>query len=195
MMLNDLLTGDGFLSAGAALDSDMSFCARTEAGVRFGRPGGEGMHTHVDHHDAELLLRLYDLRREEKLRRAREWFGRGFQARNAEEIDRLCPPGSEENAYVRMVLSYWDMAASIVNHGLIEEQFFFENSAELWYAFERGKVVVALVRERQKNPHAYENLERLALKYEKWMAERAPGSIEMRRQQLSAAGRPPEPAK
>jgi len=153
------------------------------------------MRTHVDHHDAELLLRLYDLRREEKLRRAREWFGSNFRAQNAEEVDRLCPPGSEENAYVRMTLSYWDMAASIVNHGLIEEQFFFENTGELWYAFERGKVVVALVRERQKNPHAYENLETLALKYEKWMAERAPGAIEMRRQQLSAAGRLPGSAK
>lgn len=153
------------------------------------------MRTHVDHHDAELLLRLYDLRREDKLRRAREWFGREFRAQNAEEIDRLCPPGSEENAYVRMVLSYWDMAASIVNHGLIEEQFFFENSGELWYAFERGKVVVALMREWQKNPHAYENLEALALKYEKWMSERAPGSIETRRQQLNAGVRPPAPAK
>ena len=153
------------------------------------------MRTHVDHHDAELLLRLYDLRREEKLRRAREWFGSNFRAQNAEEVDRLCPPGSEENAYVRMTLSYWDMAASIVNHGLIEEQFFFENSGELWYTFERGKVVVAVIRERQKNPHAYENLETLALKYEKWMAERAPGAIEMRRQQMSAPGRPPGAAK
>jgi hypothetical protein len=193
-MVDDLLTADGF-PPGGALDSDTRFCAQTEAGLRPERPGGEGMRTHVDHHDAELLLRLYDLRREEKLRRAREWFGSNFRAQNAEEVDRLCPPGSEENAYVRMTLSYWDMAASIVNRGLIEEQFFFENSGELWYAFERGKVVVALVRERQKNPHAYENLEKLALKYEKWMAERAPGAIELRRQQLSAAGRPPGPAK
>lgn len=152
------------------------------------------MHGNPDHHDAELLLRLYDLRREEKLRRAREWFGRNFRAQNAEELDRLCPSGSEENAYFRMTLSYWDMAASIVNHGLIQEQFFFENSGELWFTFEKGKAAVAILRERQKNPHAYENLERLALKYEKWMSERAPGSIEMRRQQLSSAGRPPEPA-
>lgn len=151
------------------------------------------MHGNPDHHDAELLLRLYDLRREEKLRRAREWFGRNFRAQNAEEFDRVCPPGSEENAYFRMVLSYWDMAASIVNHGLIHEQFFFESGGELWFTFEKGKAAVAALRERQKNPHAYENLEKLAQKYEKWMAERAPESIELRRQQLSAAGRPPEP--
>jgi hypothetical protein len=194
-MVDELLMGAGFPSHGRVLASDMSFCGRTETGVRPERPGGERMRTHVDHHDAELLLRLYDLRREDKLRRAREWFGRNFRVQNAEEFDRVCPAGSEENAYVRMTLSYWDMAAAIVNRGLIEEQFFFENSGELWYAFERGKVVVALMRERQKNPHAYENLEALALKYEKWMSERAPGSIETRRQQLSAGGRPPAPAK
>ena len=153
------------------------------------------MHGNPDHHDAELLLRLYELRREEKLRRAREWFGRNFRVQNAEEFDRLCPPGSEENAFFRMVVSYWDMAASIVNHGLIHEQFFFETAGELWFAFEKGKAALAILRERQKNPRAYENLEKLALKYEKWMAERAPGSIEARRQQLSAAGRPTEPAR
>jgi hypothetical protein len=153
------------------------------------------MHTNVDHHDAELLLRLFDLRREEKLRRAREWFARNFHVRSAEEFDKACPPGSEENAYARMVMSYWEMAASIVNHGLIEEQFFFENSPELWLTFEKGKAMVAAVRERQKNPHIFENLEKLALRFEKWADERAPGSIEARRKLIGAMARPPEPGK
>jgi hypothetical protein len=152
------------------------------------------MHGNPDHHDAELLLHLYDLRREEKLRRAREWFLRTFRAQNAEEFDRICPPGSEENAYARMTISYWDMAASIVNHGLIHEQFFFESSGELWVVWEKSKAFSAAIRERLKNPHVYENLEKLALKYEKWMAERAPGSIEVRRQQLSAAARAADPS-
>ena len=89
------------------------------------------MHGNPDHHDAELLLRLYDLRREEKLRRARAWFVGEFQAQTLEEDQRKHPPGSEESAYTRMTLSYWDMAASIVNYGLIHEQFFFENCGEL----------------------------------------------------------------
>jgi hypothetical protein len=143
------------------------------------------MHTSVDHHDAELLLRLYDLRREEKLRRAREWFMRNFRAQNGEEFNRLCPPGSEENAYARMAISFWDMAASIVNHGLIQEQFFFENSGELWAVFERSRAAIGSMRERQKNPHLYENLEKVALRYEHWMAERAPGSLDVRRQQMN----------
>ncbi|HEV3277066.1 MAG TPA: hypothetical protein VG860_09635 [Terriglobia bacterium] len=145
------------------------------------------MRVNPDHHDAELLLRLYDLRREEKLRRAREWFLGKFRARNAEEFDRACPPGSEENAYFRMTVSYWNMAASVVNHGLIQEQFFFENNAELWTVWEKIKVLAPATRERLKNPYAYEHLEKLALKYESWMSERAPGSIEVRRQNLNAA--------
>jgi hypothetical protein len=76
---------------------------------------------HPDHHDAELLLRLYDLRREAKLREAREWFIREFRAKNLEEFRQKCPIGSEENTLFRMVLGYWDMAASVVSHGLIKE--------------------------------------------------------------------------
>ncbi len=151
------------------------------------------MHTNVDHHDAELLLRLYDLRREEKLRRAREWFMLTFRAQNMEEFDRVCPPGSEENAYYRMVTSYWAMAASIVNHGLIQEQFFFENNSEFWAVFEKIKAVAAAMRERLKNPHMYEHLEKLAQRYEQWLEERAPGSLDIRRRQMSAMGRPHEP--
>ena len=61
------------------------------------------------HEDANLILRLYDLRREEKLRQARDWFFKNFHARNIEEFGKLCPHGSQEHAYHRMVTSYWDM--------------------------------------------------------------------------------------
>jgi hypothetical protein len=145
------------------------------------------MHGSPDHHDAELLLRLYELRREEKLRRARDWFERKFEAQSLEESLRKYPFDSEEAAYVRMTLSYWDMAASIVNHGLIQEQFFFENNGELLTVWEKVRYLVPPLRELYKNPHAYENLEKLALKYEKWMEERSPGHLEARRKMMSAS--------
>ncbi len=192
--MDEFVLEDGLPFDRGVHGSDTHFCDRTEAVERAKEAGGERMHTNVDHHDAELLLRLYDLRREEKLRRAREWFGRSFRAQNAEEFEKACPPGSEENAYFRMVISYWEMAASIVNHGLIQEQFFFENSPELWFTFERSKAAVGAMRERQKNPHIFENLEKLAARFEKWADERAPGSIEARRKMMSAMGRA-EPAK
>jgi hypothetical protein len=149
------------------------------------------MHDSPDHHDAELLLRLYDLRREEKLRKARAWFIDKFHANSLEEAQQVCPPNSEENVYFRMTMGYWDMAASLVNRGLIHEQFFFENTGEFWLVWDKARLVIPPLREFFKDPHAYENLERLALKYEKWMAGRAPECLEARRKRLSATGGQP----
>jgi hypothetical protein len=143
------------------------------------------MRDNPDHHDAELLLRLYELRREEKLRRARDWFVRKFEAQSLEEDRRKYPPDSEESVYARMTLSYWDMAASVVNHGLIHEHFFFENNGELSIVWDKVRHLVPALRELYKNPHAFDNLEKLALKYEKWMEERAPGHLEARRKLIS----------
>jgi hypothetical protein len=78
--------------------------------------------------DANLLLRLYELRREERLRKAREWFIKNFHASTMEEFQKLCPLGSEENAFYRMVVSYWDMAASFVTGGVMHEGLFTQNS-------------------------------------------------------------------
>ncbi len=64
------------------------------------------MSAQATHDDANLVLRLYDLRREEKLRAARAWFGKSFKPRNLQEAQELTPPGSEQDVYVRMVLSF-----------------------------------------------------------------------------------------
>lgn len=144
------------------------------------------MRDNPDHHDAELLLRLYELRREEKLRRARDWFLREFRADTVEEYSRNYSASSEESAFIRMTVTYWEMAASVVNHGLIHEEFFFESGGELWAVWMKISPLAPGLRERAKNPHLYGNLEKLALKYEKWMEARAPGHLEMRRQQLAA---------
>lgn len=136
------------------------------------------MREHPDHHDAELLLRLYDLRREAKLRQAREWFVKEFHVKTLEEIGQRWPMGSEGNAFYRMVVSYWEMAASIVNHGLIKEEFFFENTAEFFLVWERVKSFLPAARASRKNPLLWSNLETLAGKFQKWMDNRAPGALE-----------------
>jgi broad specificity phosphatase PhoE len=142
-----------------------------------------------DNYDAELLLRLYELRREEKLRRAREWMMGKFQADSAEDLFKRYPPGSEENAFFRMDLSYWDMAASLVNHGLLKEDLFFENTMEPWATWEKVKHLVPGLREARKNPLAWNNLETLAHKYEQWMAVRAPEALDAFRKRLKDAAK------
>jgi L-rhamnose mutarotase len=114
------------------------------------------------HEDANLLLRLYELRREEKLRKARDWFSKNFHVSNLEELQKLCPPGSEENAYVRMVQTYWDMAASFVTNGILHRELFMENSRELLFVWERISDVVPAWREAFKNPKIASNLEAVA---------------------------------
>ena len=76
--------------------------------------------TQATYDDANLILRLYELRRDEKLREARAWFAANFTVKSPEELQRIAPPGSKENAYVRMVVSYWEMAASLVTTGAID---------------------------------------------------------------------------
>src|SRR5258708_2817486 len=83
--------------------------------------------------DANLLLRLYELRREDKLRQARDWFTKKFKVSTLEEFQKLCPQGSEEHAYFRMVTSYWDMAASFVTGGVLHEELFMQNSREILF--------------------------------------------------------------
>lgn len=142
------------------------------------------MREHPDHHDAELLIRLYDLRREEKLRQAREWFIGKFNAATFEEMLQKYPHGSQENAYLRMAASYWDMAASIVSHGLINEEFFFENSSEYWIFWQKLKPLAPAARAAFKNPFYWKNLETLSEKYEKWMTGRAPEALESLRKRI-----------
>jgi len=139
-----------------------------------------------DNYDAELLLRLYELRREEKLRRARAWMIGKFQADSVEDLGRQLPPGSEENAFFRMAVSYWDMAASLVNQGLLKEDLFFENTAEFWLVWEKVRHLAPGLREARKNPLAWKNLETLAGKYERWMAARAPEALDQMRKMLKA---------
>ncbi len=81
---------------------------------------------------AELILKLYDLRREETMRKARDWFAR-FNPESAQDI--LSAITGEHSAYYRMVTTYWDMAASFVNHGAIDEQMFNDANGEHVFLF------------------------------------------------------------
>jgi len=139
-----------------------------------------------DHHDAELILRLYELRREEKLRRAREWYLREFRAETSEDFARQCPPGSDARTSFRMVVSYWEMAASIVNHGLIKANFFFESNSEFFVVWDRLKPLARILREEYRNPHQWTNLEALAGEFEKWISKQAPGALDALRNRLQA---------
>ena len=76
---------------------------------------------------AELIMQLYDLRREEVMREARKWFFT-FTPESVEDIRRVGM--GEHSAYYRMVTTYWDMACSFVNHGAIDPDMFYDANGE-----------------------------------------------------------------
>ena len=81
--------------------------------------------------DARLILQLYDLRRETVLRKARHWLLFTFNPASAEEFLAMArTAGTEENGYFRQVLSYWEMAASLVLHGAVNADLFFASNGE-----------------------------------------------------------------
>jgi hypothetical protein len=100
--------------------------------------------------DARLVLKLYELRREEKLRAAREWFTGKFFPSSAADLETLYGTPGIENTYFRMVTSYWDMTASFVVRGILNGDLLLDSAGEMllvWAKLEshlsqiRGKIV------------------------------------------------------
>src|ERR1043166_838448 len=77
--------------------------------------------------DANLILKLYDMRREPRLRDARKWFAASFKVKSFDELMTLCPPGSEPNASYRMVTTYWELVASFLTSGVLHEELFYQS--------------------------------------------------------------------
>ncbi len=139
----------------------------------------------VTFEEANLLLRLYELRREPRLRQARDWFFASFDAKTPEEAMQKFPPGSEANTNMRMVISYWEMAAGLANRGLIDDELFFENAGEGFFVYDRIRELIPGMRAALKNPHAYAQLEAFGKRMEAWMERRAPGHVAHMRQMMA----------
>ncbi len=96
--------------------------------------------------DAELLLRLYEIRRESELRRARQWFLTEFTAQDWTEIKLRYLTHSDEDRHFRMTTSYWEMVATLVNRGVLHADLFFDHTGEDIVAWERCKPWIAAAR-------------------------------------------------
>ncbi len=132
------------------------------------------MEAQATYDDVNLVLKLYELRREQKLRAAREWFAQHFKAATLDEVATVCPLGSEENAYFRMVMSYWEMVASFITSGVLNQELFFQSGGEILFVWERFKHLLPETRKRYKNPALYKNLETVANAFIQWMGKSAP---------------------
>jgi hypothetical protein len=138
----------------------------------------------VTYEEVNLMLKLYEMRREPRLRQARGWFLENFHPTSPEDMMQKFPQGGEENTFIRMVISYWDMVASIVNRGLINDELFFESNGEIWVVWDRMRTIVPTWRAAFKNPHLFQNIEETCKRLEAWREKRAPGSTMAMRQML-----------
>jgi hypothetical protein len=137
----------------------------------------------VSYEQVHLMLRLFELRREPRLRDARAWFIEHFHPASPEEAQKYAQR-SEEGTNIRMVVSYWEMVASILNRGLMDDDLFFESNGELWIVWDRIRPVLPGWRALYKNPMVFSNLEAAGRRYDAWREARAPGSSDALRRLL-----------
>jgi hypothetical protein len=111
--------------------------------------------------DAELLLKLYDLRREPVMREARAFVVQ-FMPQSADDILKIMRTwDAKEGAYIRQVSGYWSMVASLVNHGVLNEALVYENCAEMYLLYAKFKPFLADIREGMGAPDSLKNIEKL----------------------------------
>jgi hypothetical protein len=123
--------------------------------------------------DVNLILKLYEIRREDKMRTARNWFVANFKCKTMAEFGQLCPAGSEANAYLRQVTSYWEMVASFVSAGVLNEELLFQNTRELLLCWLRVEPIIGELRAAFKDPSFMRNLETAGKAYGEFLNKSA----------------------
>jgi hypothetical protein len=141
-------------------------------------------------HDAGLILKLYDLRRETELRKARNFMLVEFWPQNADDVIQVASSfPSQENAWFRQVGGYWDIAASFVLHGAVSEELFVQPgcSGEMFFIFAKIHPFLKEVRAKMNNPEMMANIEKVAngSKTARKRLERVSKNVESRRKAMA----------
>jgi hypothetical protein len=118
-----------------------------------------------DHFDADLVLRIYDLRREEVMRESRDAMTRDFWPRTAEEALEVLRTDHPLNRPYRQTSAYWEMVYSMARHGIIHGDFLVENNAEGLLLFARVEPFLNQLR-AASSPRAFRNAEWVATQTE-----------------------------
>ncbi|HXP45452.1 MAG TPA: hypothetical protein VN833_34730 [Candidatus Acidoferrales bacterium] len=116
--------------------------------------------------DAQLILQLYDLRREAEMRKARSWWFTGFWPRSADDFLKIVStPGTTENNWLRQVTGYWSMAASFVLHGALNADLFLQPavSGEMFIVFAKIHPFLKDLREKSGDPQMFGTIEKVIM--------------------------------
>lgn len=114
--------------------------------------------------DAEIILKLYDLRREAEIRKARNWWLTQFWPESADDVVKIATAlGTQENNWLRQVGGYWEMAASLAVRGTVSTDLFLEPSfsGEMFFFFSKFRPFLKELREKMNAPNLFRNVETL----------------------------------
>jgi hypothetical protein len=138
--------------------------------------------------DANLILRLYEIRREEKLREARQWFASEFRPQTLDDVKAVLMPDHPNNTAFRMVVSYWDMAASFAVRGPLSAELLLESAGELIGVWALVEPFIAELRAMFQLPEFLRNLEEIIP-----LVDWAPARLEWIKSRINAqrAANPP----
>ena len=141
--------------------------------------------------DAQLILQLYDLRREAEMRKARSWWFTGFWPRSADDFMKIAfAAGTTENNWLRQVTGYWSMAASFVLHGVLNADLFLQPavSGEMFIVFAKVHPFLKDLREKSGDPHMFSTIEKVIMssKYGRERFKFMLRRVEMMREKMSS---------
>jgi hypothetical protein len=135
------------------------------SGISIPRARGPMIKDAPDHHDADLVLRLYDLRRESKMREARAFMAGEFWPAGAEEAVALAKHDHPKNALYRQFFGYWEMAYGMARHGIVNPDYLVEFASEGLFVFAKVHAWVEQIR-AVGGPRTFRNTEWIATECE-----------------------------
>jgi len=108
---------------------------------------------------AELILRLYELRREAVMREARSFVGGTFAPGSVADLAGVVSKGGKETGFVLQVYGYWDMVCAFVRHGILSEGLVYDTCQEMYFQYAKIQPYLKGFREKMNLPEWMENLE------------------------------------
>jgi hypothetical protein len=110
---------------------------------------------------AELILKLYELRREPVIREARSYIGGEFLPASSDELVDIVTSGGKHGSFVLQVYGYWDMVAAFVHNGALEPKLVYDTCAELYFQYAKIQPYLAEFRQKMNLPEWMISIERL----------------------------------
>jgi hypothetical protein len=110
---------------------------------------------------ADLILHLYELRRESVMRKARSYIGGDFLPASADELVQIVSAGNKHSSFVLQVYGYWDMVAAFVHNGALTPTLVYDTCQEMYFQYAKIQPYLAEFRQKMNLPEWMSNIERL----------------------------------